>query len=277
MSTDDTPTTATTTTTTDPSPWAGARSATAPPAVVIERTFRAPVRDVWAAVTEPERLVRRWIGTWSGDPASGAVEFRMTAEGEDVAARAVTVHECDPPRRLVLSWIRPGATERSLARRARPRRGRRRHDPDLRPARPRPRDRPRRRPGLGVLPRPARRRPVRRRRRGRGVARLRGHGRALRGALRRPRPESTSSRVARNTCRRPVVDYRQRRRGAQPVSMQGWQALHSLTRDASVKERRLTPGTTRAGPRATPGPTRCRSPGSSGSSSSSPCSSSRRR
>ena len=29
------------------------------------------------------------------------------------------------------------------------------------------------------------------------------------------------------------------------MSMQGWQALHSLTRDASVKERRLKPGTTR--------------------------------
>ncbi len=29
------------------------------------------------------------------------------------------------------------------------------------------------------------------------------------------------------------------------MSMQGWQALHSLSRDSSVKERRLTPGTTR--------------------------------
>ena len=29
------------------------------------------------------------------------------------------------------------------------------------------------------------------------------------------------------------------------MSMQGWQALHSLSRDASVKERRLAPGTTR--------------------------------
>ena len=71
--------------------------------VVIERRFRAPVDDVWAAVTEPERLAR-WIGTWSGDPASGVVQFRMTAEGEDVEAEPVTVHECDPPRRLALSW-----------------------------------------------------------------------------------------------------------------------------------------------------------------------------
>ena len=29
------------------------------------------------------------------------------------------------------------------------------------------------------------------------------------------------------------------------MSMQGWQALHSLSRDSSVKERRLAPGTTR--------------------------------
>ena len=29
------------------------------------------------------------------------------------------------------------------------------------------------------------------------------------------------------------------------MSMHGWQALHSLSRDASVKERRLAPGTTR--------------------------------
>jgi uncharacterized protein YndB with AHSA1/START domain len=77
------------------------------PSVVIERTFTAPATDVWAALTEPERLVR-WIGTWSGDPASGSVQFRMTAEGEDIEAETVTVHECDPPRRLVLSWVAAG-------------------------------------------------------------------------------------------------------------------------------------------------------------------------
>ena len=46
-------------------PPAAARTVDGPATVVIERTFHAPATDVWAAVTEPERLVR-WIGTWSG-------------------------------------------------------------------------------------------------------------------------------------------------------------------------------------------------------------------
>jgi uncharacterized protein YndB with AHSA1/START domain len=33
--------------------------------LTITRVFRAPIEDVWAAVTEPERLVR-WIGTFTG-------------------------------------------------------------------------------------------------------------------------------------------------------------------------------------------------------------------
>ena len=41
------------------------------PYVVFERTFAAPIADVWAAVTESDRLVR-WIGRWTGDPASGS-------------------------------------------------------------------------------------------------------------------------------------------------------------------------------------------------------------
>ena len=69
--------------------------------VVLERTFAAPVADVWAAVTEPERLAR-WIGTWRGDPTSGAVRFRMTAEGEDVPEETYEIRACEPPHRLEL-------------------------------------------------------------------------------------------------------------------------------------------------------------------------------
>lgn len=75
--------------------------------LVLERTFHAPVDDVWASVTEPARL-KRWIGTWSGDPASGSVEFRMTAESEDPPAEVHRILECDPPVRLVTESTSPG-------------------------------------------------------------------------------------------------------------------------------------------------------------------------
>ena len=62
--------------------------------LVISRQFRSPIDDVWASVTEPERLAR-WIGTFTGDPASGRVAFRMTAEG-DAPAEDMEIRECDP-------------------------------------------------------------------------------------------------------------------------------------------------------------------------------------
>ena len=70
--------------------------------LVIEREFRAPIDDVWAAVTEPDRMAR-WIGTWTGDPATRRVEFRMTFEGDDPSAEDVEIRECDPPRRLAVT------------------------------------------------------------------------------------------------------------------------------------------------------------------------------
>lgn len=68
----------------------------------LTRTFHAPVEDVWAALTEPERM-ERWIGTWTGDPATGRVVFRMTAEGEGAAAEEVEIRACEPPHRLAVT------------------------------------------------------------------------------------------------------------------------------------------------------------------------------
>jgi uncharacterized protein YndB with AHSA1/START domain len=70
--------------------------------LVQTRTFDAPIEDVWAAVTEPERLAR-WIGTWTGDPTSGNVQFRMLFEGEDHAGEDMEIRVCEPPRRLHLT------------------------------------------------------------------------------------------------------------------------------------------------------------------------------
>jgi uncharacterized protein YndB with AHSA1/START domain len=74
------------------------------PVLVIERTFAAPIDDVWAALTDPERMAR-WIGTWSGDPETGRVAFRMLFEGGDPedAGEDVDIRECDPPRRLAVT------------------------------------------------------------------------------------------------------------------------------------------------------------------------------
>lgn len=76
--------------------------------LVIERELRAPLADVWAACTDPSRM-ERWIGTWSGDPASGTVTFRMTAEGDDVPAEEMDVLACEPPHRFAVRGREPQA------------------------------------------------------------------------------------------------------------------------------------------------------------------------
>lgn len=69
------------------------------------RTYDAPLAAVWSALTDPERTAR-WIGSWSGDPASGKVSLTMSAE-EGAPAEDVLVHECAPPTRLVVETATP--------------------------------------------------------------------------------------------------------------------------------------------------------------------------
>ena len=68
----------------------------------VTRTFHAPIDDVWAAITEPER-VARWLGTWTGDPATGTVLFAMTFEGQQPPGDEMEIRECEPPRRLAVT------------------------------------------------------------------------------------------------------------------------------------------------------------------------------
>lgn len=67
--------------------------------LVLGRAFQAPITDVWAAVTESDRMAR-WVGTWTGQPTSGSVAFRMTAEGDDAPAQTFEILSCEPPRTL---------------------------------------------------------------------------------------------------------------------------------------------------------------------------------
>ena len=67
------------------------------------RSWPDPIEDVWSALTEPDRLAR-WIGTYDGGRGTGGTgTFTMTHESEP-AGEAMTIVECDPPRRLVLAW-----------------------------------------------------------------------------------------------------------------------------------------------------------------------------
>lgn len=69
--------------------------------LVIERTFRAPIADVWASLTEPERFAR-WYGTMEGEARPGAtITVTMTAE-EEIAAEPLVILECDPPRSFLV-------------------------------------------------------------------------------------------------------------------------------------------------------------------------------
>ena len=70
--------------------------------LVCTRTFRAPIEDVWASVTEPDRTAR-WFGTWKGEAAPGLmIKVQMGFE-EEAPWLDKRIDACDPPRRLALS------------------------------------------------------------------------------------------------------------------------------------------------------------------------------
>ena len=78
------------------------------------RSWPDPIQDVWAALTEPDRMVR-WIGTYEGERgAGGGGTFTMTHEEESIG-EPMTIVECDPPRRLVVEWVQQETAEWTVA------------------------------------------------------------------------------------------------------------------------------------------------------------------
>ena len=69
--------------------------------LVITRTFRADIEDVWASITEPERTAR-WFATWSGKAGPGrTIRFRLTFE-EGAEESEMTIEACEPPHHLAV-------------------------------------------------------------------------------------------------------------------------------------------------------------------------------
>lgn len=72
--------------------------------LVLTRSFRASIEDVWASVTESERTAR-WFGSWIGEAAPGKT-VRVTMAFEEGAEPAdLVIEACDPPHRLLVSMV----------------------------------------------------------------------------------------------------------------------------------------------------------------------------
>ena len=74
--------------------------------LVLVRTFRAPIEDVWASITESERTAR-WYGAWSWVGEAGAgnrIRYTSAFEAEGEASEMVIL-ACEPPRRLEVRGI----------------------------------------------------------------------------------------------------------------------------------------------------------------------------
>jgi uncharacterized protein YndB with AHSA1/START domain len=72
--------------------------------LTLPRTFHAPIEDVWASITEPERTAR-WFGPWTGTAAVGSVIEVVMAAEEGEPAMAMTITACDPPHHLGLRAV----------------------------------------------------------------------------------------------------------------------------------------------------------------------------
>ena len=72
--------------------------------LVITRTFRAPIEDVWASITEPERTAR-WFGGWTGEGGAGRT-IRVTMAFEPGAEPSeMKIEACDAPHHLAVSAV----------------------------------------------------------------------------------------------------------------------------------------------------------------------------
>jgi uncharacterized protein YndB with AHSA1/START domain len=70
--------------------------------LVLTRSFRAPIDDVWKSVTDSDRTAR-WFGRWEGDAGPGKeVTLYMGFEKEATPSR-VLIETCRPPRELAVS------------------------------------------------------------------------------------------------------------------------------------------------------------------------------
>ena len=67
--------------------------------LILRRAFPSDIREVWAAVTEPDRTAQ-WFASWTGEPGPGStIQFTMTFE-DGASAQEMKIVSCEPPHHL---------------------------------------------------------------------------------------------------------------------------------------------------------------------------------
>ena len=70
--------------------------------LTLTRTFKAPIEDVWASITESERTAR-WFASWTGDAGPGkTIRIKLVLEDGE-PENDMTIVACEPPRHLAVS------------------------------------------------------------------------------------------------------------------------------------------------------------------------------
>ncbi|WP_216907001.1 SRPBCC family protein [Nocardia noduli] len=72
--------------------------------LVLRRSYRAPIEDVWASLTESERTAR-WYGPWEGQAGPGRMIKVQMAFEEGEPWTEMRIGACEPPRRLEISAV----------------------------------------------------------------------------------------------------------------------------------------------------------------------------
>jgi uncharacterized protein YndB with AHSA1/START domain len=70
--------------------------------LIIARSFHAPIEDVWASVTEPQKTAL-WFGGWEGDAGPGKAVRLQLAHEKGQPWTDLKIEECQAPRRLVVA------------------------------------------------------------------------------------------------------------------------------------------------------------------------------
>jgi uncharacterized protein YndB with AHSA1/START domain len=70
--------------------------------LILTRTFRAPIDDVWTSVTESESTAR-WFGSWEGDAGPGKTVRLQLVHEKGQPWTNVMIEKCEAPRYLAVT------------------------------------------------------------------------------------------------------------------------------------------------------------------------------